>query len=196
MLKLEMKMGHFKVDKNKFTKDLEKTVEDAFRFGAKVFSEEAVKNVHIDTGMSRSTFLGRVTRFSGASATAEKYLDLSDSITSIPVTGYAKIKRSRRSGQFSRQRRYLNTNEIKGPAAGRKRGFHHFVKRGNTYTYIFKANVYQYDIHEPQPSAMNSYTQFWASFPRGANAFRNAVFYDILKNAPKIKDYVIKDSTI
>ena len=161
----------FNFDAKAFMIDYRLGVKKLMIGAGRAFALSAGRLVAVDTGMAKSALLGKVSTFEGDIQTAEEYMGLHDSSSSIDVT--SQIKRTRKDYTEDWFGRYRRT-----PAAGRWRGIYSFWQDGKTLRFQFDPNVLQYNVWDKE----------WRSIDRGRAEFHTYVMLWRSRLLPKIND--------
>ncbi|HPT70879.1 MAG TPA: hypothetical protein PLE74_01195 [Candidatus Cloacimonadota bacterium] len=182
-VKFKVRFKTISFDKEKFTSDYMNGLKELTKKAARAFALAASNRVHVDTGMARSTFLGKVETFEGGVSDANEYLGLKDSPASINVSG--AIQRTRKDADKAKYWRKgsmfpgIRGTYIRTPEAGAERGLFMFQIIGSKISFLFFPSVRHYLYWENK----------WRSMDIGRKAFSAYIQANKKKYIPKLNKY-------
>lgn len=154
-----------------FSKKLHANMTRLWNDATKAFITEVLKDVHIDTGMSRSSIapLGRAVRmltevraFSPQRVSRKGYTDMEG-------VYHSDVNRSANLGEKLGEKAFrLNYGSPARPV----------------FRFVFNIRVYQYALHEPQ----------WQTLERGQEAFIAYLKSNAMNYVPKLADWILPDT--
>ena len=188
-MRASIKLYQFQFNQKAFDKAVRLVIETIMREAASIGAMSASSRVPVWSGMARGGFLGRVTAFDGRRRTAQSYLGLSDSPSSIDISGKvvarkSKLKRNWK-GQFGVTKKDKN--------AGAARAEYEFRRTSTTLSVRFKHNIWQLKEGDPGPSQWIKSAP-WHAMEVGQRAF--ADYMNLPYNQKRIQDVKLENYVI